>query len=111
VAKKDFVRQESWRYARVKGSWRRPRGISSKMRLRRKGWPKVVDIGHRKPKRARGLHPSGLREALVHAEQELTNLDPKLHAVRIAHGVGRRKRLVLLAKARELGLRVLNPVV
>ena len=31
----DFIRQESWRYVRVKESWRRPRGIDSKMRLKK----------------------------------------------------------------------------
>jgi len=110
MARKEFVRQESWRYSRVGASWRRPRGISSKMRLRRKGWPKVVDIGYRAPREERGLHPSGLREVLVYNENDLRGLDPALFAVRIAHAVGKRKRKAILAKASELGLKVLNPV-
>jgi large subunit ribosomal protein L32e len=110
MARKEFVRQESWRYSRVGASWRRPRGISSKMRLRRKGWPKVVDIGYRGPRKQRGLHPSGLREVLVHNEKDLEGLNPALFAVRIAHAVGKRKRQAILAKAKQLGLRVLNPV-
>src|SRR5438034_580225 len=31
-SKPEFGRQESWRYKRVKENWRRPRGVTSKMR-------------------------------------------------------------------------------
>ena len=57
--KPDFVRQESWRYVRVKESWRKPKGMDSKMRLQKKGWPPIVKVGYRGPSKARGLHPSG----------------------------------------------------
>ena len=46
----EFVRQESWRYVRLKPNWRRPRGKDSKMRLQRSGWPPLVKIGYRTPK-------------------------------------------------------------
>jgi large subunit ribosomal protein L32e len=57
----------------------------------------------------RGLHPSGFREVLVHNEKELRGLDPKTQAVRIGGTVGSKKRSALEGKAKELGLRVLNP--
>jgi len=107
--KPDFVRQESWRYKRVKGSWRRPRGKDSKMRLEIGGWPKSVKIGYRSPRKIRGLHPSGLKELIVNRPEELGSVDPEEFAVRIAHGVGSRKRKEILDKANELNIRVLNP--
>ena len=107
--KPDFIRYESWRYKRVKPNWRKPKGIDSKVREKRKGWIKIPDIGYRSPKVVRGLHPSGFEEVLVYRPEDLEKLDPTKHAVRIAHTVGTRKRLAILEKAEELELVVLNP--
>jgi len=107
----DFVRQESWRYKRIKESWRRPRGIDSKMRLEVKGWPKRVKVGYRGPKLARGLHPTGKKEVLIHNVKELEALNPKEEVARIASSVGKKKRMEILKKAKELGIKVLNPLV
>ena len=105
----EFVRQESWRYKRIKPSWRKPKGIDSKMRLRAKGWPKIVKVGYRGPTAVRGLHPSGFRDVLVYNVSDLEHLNPETDAARIAHTVGARKRMEILAKAKELGIKVLNP--
>ncbi|MEM3736769.1 MAG: 50S ribosomal protein L32e [Candidatus Bathyarchaeia archaeon] len=107
--KPDFIRQESWRYRRVKNRWRRPKGIDSKMRLERKGWPALPKVGYRVPKAARGLHPSGLCEVLVFNSAILERLDPSKYAIRIAGNVGARKRLEILEEARKRGFTVLNP--
>ena len=108
--KPEFVRQESWRYVRVKESWRKPRGMDSKMRLQKKGWPPIVKVGYRGPAKARGLHPSGYQEVLVHNVEELERLDPTRQAARIAHTVGLRKRIQIMERARELGIYVVNPL-
>ncbi|MCS7113296.1 MAG: 50S ribosomal protein L32e [Nitrososphaerota archaeon] len=105
----EFVRQESWRYVRVKDRWRKPRGVSSKMRRRMSGWPRVVSVGYGAPRAVRGLHPSGFREVLVYNEKSLEGLNPERDAIRIAHTVGMRRRRVILDKAKQLGLKVLNP--
>lgn len=105
----EFVRQESWRYKRIKPNWRHPRGIDSKMRLEVKGWPKRVKVGYRGPKAVRGLHPSGYKEVLIHNVKELEKLDPETEAARIAHSVGTKKRKEILKRAKELGIKVLNP--
>jgi len=105
----EFVRQESWRYVRVKPNWRRPRGKDSKMRLQVKGWPPLVKIGYRTPKDYRGLHPSGYKEVLVYRPEDLQGLNPEVHAIRIASSVGIRKRLLIVEEARKLGLKILNP--
>ncbi len=104
-----FIRCESWRYKRLKPSWRRPKGIDNKMRLHYKGWPKVVKVGYRGPAAVRGLHPSGLRDILVHNVAELRRLNPETDAARIASTVGARKRAGIISEAHKLGIRVLNP--
>ncbi|MCC6023319.1 MAG: 50S ribosomal protein L32e [Thaumarchaeota archaeon] len=105
----EFVRQESWRYVRVKPNWRRPKGKDSKMRLQVKGWPPLVKIGYRTPKDYRNLHPSGYKEVLVYRPEDLQGLNPEIHAIRIASSVGMRKKLLIVEEARKLGLKILNP--
>ncbi len=106
--KPKFVRHESWRYARLKENWRRPRGLDNKMRRKIKGWPPTVSVGYRGPKVARGLHPSGYKEVLVYNAEEVKRIDPKTEAIRIAHAVGKRKRMRILIEARKKKIVVLN---
>jgi len=109
--KPKFRRHESWRYKRLKESWRKPPGIDNKMRLQAKGWPKAVNVGYRGPRIARGLHPSGYKEVLIHTPDEIVEVDPKTQAIRIAHTVGTRKRIQIASQAREREIHVLNPLV
>ena len=60
------------------------------------------------PKSVRYLHPSGYRDILVHNVAELEKLIPDRDAARIAATVGRRKKIEIVKRARELGIRVLN---
>lgn len=103
-----FKRQEWYRYKMLGEEWRRPRGIHSKMRRGFKRRPPMVEIGYRGPKAVRGLHPSGFEEVMVYNADALNDIDPKVQAVRIGGTVGVKKRLVIEARAAELGIRVLN---
>ena len=79
------------------------------MRKQFSGVPPIVKIGYRGPKASRGLHPSGYIDHVVFNVNDLTRLDAKKDAARLAHTVGTRKRIEILAKANSLGIKLLNP--
>lgn len=106
-----FRRQEWFRYRKFGNEWRRPQGGQSKLR-RHFGYRwNVPSIGYRGPRGVRGLHPSGFQEVLVHNERQLEGLNSATQAVRIAHGVGARKRDLIEKACDDKGLRVLNRMV
>lgn len=106
-----FRRQEWFRYRKFGDEWRKPQGGQSKLR-RHFGYRwNLPSIGYRGPREVRGLHPSGFLEVLVHNPHQLEGLDPAHQAVRIAHGVGARKRELIEKACGDKGLRVLNRMV
>ncbi len=110
--KPKFLRQEWWRFPKFKNNpkWRKPKGIDSKMRLKKKGKARSPSIGWSSPKAVRGLHPSGYEEVLVHNVKELEAIDPTRQVARIARTVGKKKRVMITERAKELGIKVLNPL-
>lgn len=103
-----FRRQEWFRYKRLGESYRKPRGLQSKMRKNLKYRQPMARVGYGTNKEVRGLHPSGFEEVLVHNPNDLDKIDPKKQAARIGHQVGTRKRIAIEDKAEELGIRILN---
>lgn len=106
-----FRRHEWFRFRKLGGrhaAWRRPTGIHSKQRRHYKYRPPLVSIGYRGPAAARGLHPSGFAEVLVHRPEDLEGVDPKTQAARVGGTVGGRKAELIEKRADELGIRVLN---
>jgi large subunit ribosomal protein L32e len=111
AARPKFRRQEWFRYRMFGDEWRKPQGGQSKLR-RHFGYRwNLPSIGYRGPRAVRGLHPSGFQEILVHNERQLEGLDATKQAVRIAHGVGARKREIIEKACDDKGLRILNRMV
>src|ERR671924_50332 len=105
----EFVRQESWRYDRLAPNWRKPKGKDNKMRRQVSGVPPLAKVGYKGPRKSRGLHPSGYNDILIFNIKDLTKIDPKMDAVRIAHGVGNKKRIEIVTEATKLKMKILNP--
>ena len=103
-----FRRQNWFRYKRLGEKWRRPRGIHSKMRRHFKYRIPVAQVGFRGPTSVRGLHPSGFEEVLVNNPKDVDNVNPETQAIRISSTVGDKKREVIVKKADDLKIRVLN---
>lgn len=87
--------------------WRVPRGIDIEMKQHDGYRPK---IGYRFAKEIRHLHPSGYPEKTINNIGELMVISKEKNpfVVRVAGKVGKRKRIEIVKKANELGLRVLN---
>lgn len=103
-----FDRGEWFRYKKLKRTWRRPRAVTNKMRLKKAYRPSKVRIGFGKPALVRNLHPSGFVEKMVYNVADLEDIDPKVHAARIGSTVGTRKRRVIVEEADSKGIRILN---
>lgn len=108
MKKPNFKRQEWFRYKKLGEKWRKARGKTSKTRRYEKGKPAMPSIGYRSPKVTRGLHPSGFQDVLICSIMELEKLDPATQAGRISATIGKRKKEVMLTKAKELGIKILN---
>ncbi|RME52817.1 50S ribosomal protein L32e [Candidatus Woesearchaeota archaeon] len=103
-----FRRQDAHKKAKLSSAWRKPRGLQSKVRLKKKGYVRSPESGWRSPVAVRGLSREGLLPVLVSTEKMLLALDPKTEGAVVAASVGDRKRKKLLSLAEEKGIRVLN---
>ncbi|MHA2392434.1 MAG: 50S ribosomal protein L32e [Promethearchaeota archaeon] len=103
-----FRRVESWRYKRVKDSWRKARGIDSKTRKKKKLGVKSPTIGYRGPKSIRGLHPSGYEEVRITTIEDVRKLNKNKHALKISAKLGAKKRITLIDYCQKRGFKVLN---
>jgi len=101
-----FVTQDSWKRKLLPTSWRRPRGMHSKMRLKHRGNPKMPSQGYRSPRLVRNTHPSGLKQVLVSSMKQLDSI--KDEGIIIASVLGMKKKLALIKKATERKLTILN---
>ena len=106
--KPKFLRQLKESVKRLKGKWRKPKGHQSKMRKHKKGKRRVVRIGWGAPKCLKFKHPSGYYEVLIRNLKDLEKVDPKTQAIRIARTIGKRKKELIIQKAKELGIKILN---
>ena len=104
-----FIRAESWRYDRIKPNWRKPKGVDNHQRKQKsRGRPGLVKVGYGTPNIAKGLHPSGYTDNLVHNAGDLDNLNPKEDGIRFGHSVGAKKRREIMKIAIEKKFKVFN---
>lgn len=86
-------------------SWRKPRGMHNKLRMRVRGHMNPVKQGYGSPLRFIDKH--GLKLTLVRNPDELKKLNPKEHSVIIGN-IGLKKKMVLVKKCNEIGFRIVN---
>ncbi len=102
-----FERQDSNIFKQFKGTYRKPKGIHSKMRRGYKGHRVIPTIGYSSPRSVRGLTKEGLKPVVVVNLNELLKIQNG-EGVIISRKLGLKKKLVFLQKAQELKLQILN---
>ncbi|KAG2176102.1 hypothetical protein INT43_005335, partial [Umbelopsis isabellina] len=105
-----FKRHQSNRFMRVGESWRKPKGIDSRVRRRFKGQAPMPKIGYGSAKKTRHLLPNGFRKFPVSnlKELELLLMHNRTYAAEIAHNVSSKNRIAILERAAQLNVKVVN---
>merc|ERR1712029_96603 len=107
---KRFNRHQSDRFKCVDSSWRKPKGIDNRVRRRFKGQAAMPKIGYGSNKKTRHMMPSGHKAFLVHnaRDVDLLLMHNQTFAAEISHSVSARKRIEIITKAKQLGVKVTN---
>ncbi len=102
-----FNRQERFQRKENKGSWRKPKGLHSKMRHRFQGHGALVEIGYRCPKAVRGFTKEGLAIKLILNANNMESLDSQKDTVIIGK-MGSKKKAEILKLLLEKNIKILN---
>ncbi|MDI6826630.1 MAG: 50S ribosomal protein L32e [Candidatus Aenigmarchaeota archaeon] len=102
------MRQGRTYLKRVGKAWRRPRGMHSKLKVKEKSKGSMPNVGYGAPREFRGLHPSGFKEVLIQNLKDLEGVDREKEAGRISSKVGGKKRKLIVERAKELKIKLLN---
>mmetsp|Transcript_10172 Transcript_10172/g.16704 ORF Transcript_10172/g.16704 Transcript_10172/m.16704 type:complete len:137 (+) Transcript_10172:44-454(+) len=108
---KSFERHMHSRFKKLdKGSWRKSKGIDSRVRRRFKGTIPQPSIGYGSDKKTRNILPNGFYKFIVHSPKELEMLmmHNKKYCAEIAHNVSSKTRKVIVERANQLSIKVTN---
>ena len=108
---KKFTRRDFKRYSKLGKrrkklqKWRKPKGRDNKMREKRYGYPKVVSVGYKSPRKSSGKI-EGLNPVLICNTKDLEKMNKK--SVVIIGRVGAKKKIEIIKKSVEMKLKILN---
>lgn len=105
--KPSYIRQDAHKKPKLGTSWRRPKGLQSKMRLGKRGYNKMPEIGYGSPKKVRYMTRRALLPVNVRNPDELGLLDPAVNEI-VVGNVGKRKKVEIIKKALEKNFRFMN---
>merc|ERR1712227_217059 len=105
-----FKRHQSDLHDRVSESWRRPKGIDSRVRRKFKGKVLMPNIGYGSNKKTKHMLPDGFKKFLINnvSDLELLMMYNRTYAAEVASSVSRKTREAILERAKVLDIRVTN---
>lgn len=101
---KKFLRRTWRRYSKLglrrknKQKWRRPTGRDNKMRERRKGYPKRVEIGFGREKKLKGTI-NGKKPVIVNNLKDIEKV--KKNEIIMLGKIGKKKKMKIVKEAKE----------
>lgn len=105
--KPEFIRQEYPARKKLEKTWRKPKGIHSKMREKKLGKRKQPSVGYKSPRLVRGLSKEGLIPIIIHNLNDLAKAT-KNHIIILGRTIGNKKRIELLKQIKEKNLKIQN---
>ncbi len=105
--KPKFTRQEYPARKNLKLTWRKPKGIHSKMKDKKRGKKIQPSVGWKSPRSVRGLSNDGLKLIQVNNINDLSKVT-KENIIVLSRSFGNKKRIEILKKIKELRLKILN---
>ena len=106
--KPEFIRQDNPKRMKLSYKWRKPKGIHSKIRHHFKGRRKMPSPGYKSPAAVKGLHSTGMEMIRVFSSDEVSKINKSKQGIIVARAAGKKRKLEILKKAKELGVQVLN---
>ncbi|MGV8162940.1 MAG: eL32 family ribosomal protein [Candidatus Nanoarchaeia archaeon] len=104
---KKFIRKDTHKKKRLALVWRKPKGITNKKRLNRKGHSPNVRPGYGTKDTERGKNKQGLLIVQVSTMDQLNKINPKTEAALIS-GLGKKKKLEMIAQAEKQKITLAN---
>lgn len=104
-----FMSQDYFRYPKLRKRWRSPKGLQSKLRLKKGGSGKLPRIGYSEKSTIRNLvkyNNEYYKPVIVRNERDLDNVKEKCIAV-LASGIGAKKVLSINEKAKSKNIKFL----
>jgi len=105
--KPSFTRQDSHKNKKLSKNWRKPRGLQSKMREKRRGYKSLVSPGYGTPKLLRGSDAEGHRPFFVTSLKQLSGLK-KNSTIIVSSSVGAKKKLEIINQAKKNSIIIKN---
>ena len=103
-----FKRQEAPKKMTLEVKWRKPKGMHSKMRRMLRGHPRRVEPGWGSPSSVKFLSKDGLKKVIIANVADLEKLNNETDGAIVASGVGTKKRVEILTKAKQMGIKIIN---
>merc|ERR1712167_48659 len=102
--------EDTNKFKRVPESWRRPKGIDSRVRRKFKGKTLMPNIGYGSNKKTKHVLKDGFRKFVINnvADLELLLMFNRTYSAEVAHSVSRKTREDILNRAKVLDVKVTN---